>query len=151
MPTPGPCLMWHASVHSGPHSFGPSDSCPLLTGQTACGAELKHYILEITLLNPYSRRHQLSYTPSVTNLLLISHESYTSRQKHQTLADPHFNRHTRHTDGAFSCPGAPHLIDRPFVQLRQVLEWLLLPCMPPRGSSRPAAGGSCPIPRPLFV
>lgn len=64
--------------------LGPSDSCPLLTGQTVCGAELKHYILEIPLLNPYSRRQQLVYTPSVTDPLLISHESCTSRQKHQT-------------------------------------------------------------------
>lgn len=102
MRTIGPCLMWHASVHSGPHSSGPSDSCPLLTGSTVCGAELKCYILEKTLLNPYSRRDQLSYTPSVANPLLISYESHTSRQKHQTLTDPHFNRITRHTDGTHS-------------------------------------------------
>lgn len=38
-----PCLIRHQSVHSYPHTFGPSDSCPLLTGQTACGADPKRY------------------------------------------------------------------------------------------------------------
>jgi len=41
MRTPNPCLIRHQPVYSYPHTFGPSNSCPLLTGQTACGAELK--------------------------------------------------------------------------------------------------------------
>lgn len=46
MRTPNPCLIRHQSVHSYPHTLGPLDSCPLLTGQTACEAELKRYKLE---------------------------------------------------------------------------------------------------------
>ena len=46
MRIPNPCLMRHQSIHFGPHGFGLSNSCPLLTDQTASAAELKRYILE---------------------------------------------------------------------------------------------------------
>jgi hypothetical protein len=49
----------------------------------------------------------LSYTPSVANPLLISHEAHTNRQKHQILEYPHFDGRAGHSGVVHSAVPMP--------------------------------------------